>query len=257
MSALVHTRVLAARQLRAFVRVPAFFVMNLVQPLIWLLLFGELFRSVAQIPGFTGGDYLTFLTPGIVMMMAMFGAAWTGTGFIHDMERGVMDRMLTSPTSRGAMIVSTLAYQSVLTVLQTAVLLTVAWSIGVRFSGGVVGVTALVAAAVLLTMVFGALSDAVALAARQQNALIGISQLLTFPLMFLSSAIMDTSLSPSWVQTVARLNPFEWAVIAGRTAVSPNPDWGSVAGHLGLLAAAAAVLVVVATTTFRSYQRSA
>ncbi len=257
MSALVHTGSLAARHLRAFVRVPAFFAMNLVQPLIWLLLFGQLFRSVAQIPGFTGGDYLTFLTPGIVMMMAMFGAAWTGTGFIQDMERGVMDRLLTSPTSRGAMIVSTLVYQSVLTVLQTLVLLAVAWAAGVRFGGGAAGLSLLVVAAVLLTVVFGALSDAIALTTRQHNALIGVSQMLAFPLMFLSSAIMDTSLSPGWVATVARFNPFEWAVVAGRGAVAPEPQWSSVAGHLGLLAAAGVVLVVAATGAFRSYQRSA
>ncbi|MCV2393597.1 ABC transporter permease [Actinotalea sp. M2MS4P-6] len=257
MSAVVHTAALTARQLRAFLRVPAFFAMNLVQPLIWLLLFGQLFRSVAQIPGFTGGDYLTFLTPGVVMMMAMFGAAWTGAGYIQDMERGVMDRLLTSPTSRTAMIVSTLAYQSVLTVLQTAVLLVVAWTAGVRFDGGAVGVGVLVLAAVLLTVVFGALSDAVALVTRQHNALIGISQLLAFPVMFLSSAIMDVSLAPSWVGAVARLNPFEWAVVAGREAVSASTDWGSVLVHLGLLAAAGALGVVAATAAFRVYRRSA
>lgn len=257
MSAIVHTGALTARQLRAFVRVPAFFVMNLVQPLIWLLLFGQLFRSVAEIPGFTGADYLTFLTPGIVMMMAMFGAAWTGAGYIQDMERGVMDRLLASPTRRGAMVVSTLVYQSVLTALQTAVLLAVAWVAGVRLAGGVPGAAVLVLAAVLLTVVFGALSDAVALTTRQHNALIGVSQLLSFPLMFLSSAIMDTSLSPSWVRAVARYNPFEWAVAAGRGAVSPDPDWTSVAIHLGALAAVGVLGVAAATAAFRSYQRSA
>ncbi len=108
----------------------------------------------------------------------------------------------------------------------------------------------------LLTFVFAALSDAVALLTQDQTALIGISQVLSFPLMFLSSAIMDTALAPTWVADVARFNPFEWAVVAGRQAVSAAPDWALVWGHLGLLAGAALVMAWAATSAFRSYQRS-
>src|SRR5690606_34370358 len=76
MTAVVHTGLLTARALRQGARIPVFMVMNLVQPMIWLLLFGQLFRSVVEIPGFsTGGTYLEFITPGVVMMTAMFGAA--------------------------------------------------------------------------------------------------------------------------------------------------------------------------------------
>jgi ABC-2 type transport system permease protein len=256
--ALRHTALLTARQLRAFVRMPVYLVMNLVQPVIWLLLFGQLFRSIVDIPGFSGGrDYLVFLTPGIVMMMALFGSAWAGTSYIQDMERGVMDRFLTSPTSRGGLIVATMLYQAVLTVLQTLVVLGIAWLAGARLGGGVGGILVLLLAAVLLTFVFSALSDAVALLARQQTALIGISQILAFPLMFLSSAIMDTKLSPDWVRAVARFNPFEWAVAAGRGALQDSPDWAGVWGHLGLLAALVVVMAFLATAAFRIYRRSA
>jgi ABC-2 type transport system permease protein len=254
---LVHTALLTARQLRAFARVPAYLVMNLVQPVIWLLLFGQLFRSIVQIPGFSGGgDYLVFLTPGIVMMMALFGSAWAGTSYIQDMDRGVMDRFLTSPTSRGGLIVATMLYQAALTVVQTLVVLGIAWLAGARLGGGVVGILVLLLAAVLLTFVFSALSDAVALLARQQTALIGVSQILAFPLMFLSSAIMDTKLSPAWVADVARFNPFEWAVAAGRGALQAAPDWAGIWGHLGLLAGLAVVMTFLATAAFRVYRRS-
>lgn len=257
-NALTHTAVLTARQLRAFLRVPGFLVMNLIQPIIWLLLFGQLFKSVVAIPGFSGGsNYLEFLTPGIVMMMAMFGAAWAGTSYIQDMDRGVMDRFLASPTSRGGLIVSSLLYQAVLTIVQTLVVLGVAWLGGARFSGGPGGILILLGAAVLLTFVFAAFSNAIALLARQQTALIGISQLISFPLMFLSSAIMDTTLSPEWVRNVARFNPFEWSVVAGRQALGSAPDWAAVSADLGLLAALAVVMTWLATLAFRSYQRSA
>jgi ABC-2 type transport system permease protein len=257
-TALTHTAILTGRQLRAFARVPAFLVMNLIQPIIWLLLFGQLFKSVVMIPGFSGGsNYLEFLTPGIIMMMALFGSAWAGTTYIQDMDRGVMDRFLTSPTSRGALMVASMLYQAVLTIIQSLVVLGVAWLSGARLSGGLRGILILLLAAVLLTFVFAAFSNAIALLAKQQTALIGISQLISFPLMFLSSAIMDTSLSPKWVQDAARVNPFEWAVVAGRQAVQDVPDWATIWADLGLLAALALVMTWLATLAFRAYQRAA
>jgi ABC-2 type transport system permease protein len=255
---LTHTAILTGRQLRAFARMPAYLIMNLIQPMIWLLLFGQLFSSVVNIPDFSGGgDYIVFLTPGIVMMMALFGSAWAGTSYIQDMDRGVMDRLLTSPTSRGGLVVSSMLYQAVLTVLQTLVVLGVAWLTGARFGGGPAGILILLLAAVLLTFVFAAFSGAIALLARQQTALIGISQLISFPLMFLSSAIMDTGLSPQWVRNIARFNPFEWSVVAGRQALQNAPDWSDVWADLGLLAALAVVMTALATLAFRAYQRAA
>ncbi|MFF1877034.1 ABC transporter permease [Leifsonia sp. NPDC058230] len=253
-----HTAILTGRQLRAAWRMPAFLVMNLIQPIIWLLLFGQLFKAVVQIPGFGNGQsYLEFLTPGIVMMMALFGSAWSGTVYIQDMQRGVMDRFLTSPTNRGALIVSSLVYQSILAICQSLVVIGIAFWAGARFEGGFVGIVLLLLAVVLLTAVFCSLSNAVALLARDQTALIGISQIITLPLMFLSSAIMNTKLSPEWVQNVAAYNPFEWAVVVGREALSANPDWASLWGHVGLLAALTVVMATLATSAFRAYQRSA
>ena len=114
----------------------------------------------------------------------------------------------------------------------------------------------LLLAAVLLTFVFAAFSNAIALLAKQQTALIGISQLISFPLMFLSSAIMDTTLSPEWVGNVARFNPFEWAVVAGRQALRDAPDWSAIWANLGLLAGLTVVMTALATLAFRAYRRS-
>lgn len=256
-TAIIHTAILTGRQFRAFMRIPVYLVMNLIQPIIWLLLFGQLFKSVVDIPGFSGGgNYLVFLTPGIIMMMALFGSAWAGSSYIQDMDRGVMDRLLTSPTNRGGLMVATMLYQAILTILQIIVVLAVAWLAGARFDGGVRGLLLMMLAAVLLTFVFSAFSNAVALLAKQQTALIGISQIISFPLMFLSSAIMDTKLSPQWVQDVARFNPFEWAVVAGRQALQSSPDWWAVWFNLGLLAALTVVMTWLATLAFRAYQRS-
>lgn len=114
----------------------------------------------------------------------------------------------------------------------------------------------LLLAAVLLTLVFAAFSNALALLAKAQTALIAISQIVSFPLMFLSSGIMDTSQSPGWVAGVARFNPFEWVVAAGRGTLQTAPDWAAVWGSLGFLAMLAVVMTWLATRAFRVYRRS-
>jgi ABC-2 type transport system permease protein len=91
---------------------------------------------------------------------------------------------------------------------------------------------------------------------RSQEALIGISQFIVLPLQFLSSAIMDTSLSPDWVQHVARYNPVDWAVVASRESLFSDTDWGAVWPRLVALVALAIAMAWLGTRAFRSYQRS-
>jgi ABC-2 type transport system permease protein len=232
--------------------------MTLVQPIIWLLLFGQLFKAVVDIPGFSRapGGYLAFLTPGVIVMTALFSSGWAGTVYIEDMNRGVMDRFLASPVRRGAMMAGTLVYQAATTAVQTLVVLVVAVLAGARFAGGPLGILVTFAAACLICVIMASLSNALALLLRQQEALIGVSQFVVLPLQFLSSALMDTRVAPSWVATVARYNPVDWAVVASREALTPGTDWSVVAGRLGLLAALALVMAWLATRAFRTYQRS-
>jgi ABC-2 type transport system permease protein len=91
---------------------------------------------------------------------------------------------------------------------------------------------------------------------RQRESVIGINTMMTLPLTFLSAAFMPLSLAPEWIQTVARFNPVNWAVEAGRVAMTASPDWGFVAPWLLGLAVLAILATAWATRTFRSYQRS-
>ena len=239
-------------------RQPAFAAATLIQPIIWLLLFGQLFRSVVHIPGFgaQSGTYLEFITPGVIVMTALFSSGWAGTVYIEDMNRGVMDRLLASPVRRGAMMIGTLAYQALTTVLQTLVVFGIAYLSGARFPGGAVGILITLLAAILISVIVASLSNALALLLRQQEALIGISQFIVLPLQFLSSAIMVIALAPSWVQEVARYNPVDWAVVASRQALSAGTQWGAVLPRLGCLLALATTMAWLATRAFGAYQRS-
>jgi ABC-2 type transport system permease protein len=253
---LPHSSYLTGRLLRSTARQPAFVVIMLIQPMIWLLLFGQLFKRVVELPGFASGSYVDFLTPGVVVMTVLFTSGWAGMAFIDDMERGVMDRMLSSPVSRMAMMISSVANQAVTIVVQGLIIVVIGLLLGASFSGGVVGVVIMLVASILLAAAFSSLSNGMALIMRTREALIGFSTMLTLPLSFLSSAMMASAVMPEWMQTVSSYNPVDWTVVASRAALSANPDWSAIWPRLGGLLAVALVAVWLATRAFRSYQRS-
>jgi len=228
----------------------------IIQPVIWLVLFGNVFSSVGSVPGFGSDDYLTFLVPGILMMTVLYSGAWAGTGFIDDISSGVMDRMLTSPVSRSSLVAGQLVQQLLVCVVQGVCVLGIGALAGAQYAGGVGGMALAIGASLLLAAAFCSLSAAVALLARDQTALIGISTIVVLPATFLSTALMPAALLPEWVQTVARYNPLTWATEVARTAMSASVDWRIVASRSALLLALAAVVAWWSVRAMRTYQRS-
>ena len=254
--AISDTRHMTIRHVMELLRQPWWIFVNLVQPVIWLLLFGALFESVTDIPGFGSTDYIQFLAPGVVVMTAFFTAGWSGMPMIEDLERGVVDRFLVSPVRRSSLITGRLVNAALQIVIQTAIIVGLAIATGAEFSNGVVGVLVLTGVAILLGASFGALSNGLALLARREETLIALMQFLMLPLSFLSVTFMEKDLMPYWMQTAAAFNPVNWAVEAGREALTASPDWSMVAGRAGLLAAFFGACLFFAVRAFRSYQRS-
>jgi ABC-2 type transport system permease protein len=120
----------------------------------------------------------------------------------------------------------------------------------------VTGLAVLVGCSALLGASLGALSNGMALLARKEETVIAASNFILLPLTFLSSAFMQRNLVPGWIQTVARYNPVEWTVQAGREALTAHPDWGLVLSRTGLLAALCVACTWLATRAFPTYQRS-
>ena len=255
---LQHSMYMAARWMRALLRQPAWIVVTLVQPVIWLLLFGALFKSVVNLPGFSADSYADFLTPGIVVMTALFSAGWAGMGMIQDFERGILDRFLVTPSSRIALLAGPLVQQSMVTIVQSVIIIVLGVLVAdASFAGGVPGALVVIVAAILLGMAIGALSNALALVARKEETVIATVTSLTLPLSFLSGTFMDLDLAPDWIQTASKFNPLEWAVVAGREALtSDDVDWGLVGSRLGLLLLLLIACFTIATRAFRAYQRS-
>ncbi len=254
---LVHTWYLTGRKLHALVRQPWVLAFSVVQPVIWLFLFGQLFRRVIDIPGFAfGGTYLDYLVPGLIAMNAMSNNMWAGMSMIEEIDRGTLNRFLAAPASRVGIMNATVVEQAVSTTVQSLIIVGLGLAGGARYHGGVAGVAVIVAASILVGVVFGALSNAVGMLLRSREAIIGIYTFFMLPLMFLSSAFIPTQLMPGWMQAIASRNPLNWAVQIGRSAISAHPDWSAIAVRCGGLLVLAVVCVAVSVVTFRSYQKN-
>ena len=246
---------MVVRQGRNLMREPIWIAMMIIQPLLWLLLYGQLFSKVTPLHG-GASSYIEFLTPGIICMNAFFGGSWSGMAMISDLDRHVIDRFLAAPASRLAIILSQVVRAGVTAIIQAIILLAIGYLLGVRVHGGVLGVLVVFAAAFLLASVFAGFSHGIALLLRREASMIATANFVSLPLMFLSSILIGAALMPGWIRQVSRFNPVNWGVQAARNAVVFDGPWGQTAVYLLLLLAATAATSAFATWSFRAYQRS-
>jgi ABC-2 type transport system permease protein len=254
---LTDTWYLTGRKLHALVRQPWVLAFSVVQPAIWLFLFGELFHKVIDIPGFSyQGSYLAYLVPGVVAMNAMSGNMWAGMSMIEEIERGTLNRFLVTPASRLAIMNASVVEQAVATTVQTLIIVVLGYAGGARYPGGITGIVVLVVAAVGIGVFWGALSNMTGMLLRSREAIIGVYTFFMLPLMFLSSAFIKPGFMPGWMQAIASRNPLNWEVQVGRSVLSANPDWAGVAIRCGGILALALIAIAISATTFRSYAKN-
>jgi ABC-2 type transport system permease protein len=246
---------MVVRQVRNLMREPIWIAMMVIQPMLWLVLYGQLFKRVGA-QGPASGSYVEFLTPGVITMNAFFGGMWSGMAMISDLDRHVIDRFLAAPTVRVAIVLSQVVRAGITAILQALILLLVALALGVRVHGGALGWLVVFAGAALLCGVFAGFSHGIALLMRKEASMIAAANFVGLPLMFLSSILVSIALMPGWIRTIARYNPVDWGAHAMRNAVLVGGHWGSTGAYLGLLVGAAAVTSLFATWCFRAYQRS-
>lgn len=198
---------------------------SLVQPLIFFVLMAEVLGAVVggALAQTVGSDvhYVTYLTPAIVIQSALSAAAVSGIGLVDDMETGMFDKTLISPLGRSAMFVGKVLSEVVRIVVQTLIILVLAVGFLWLKSGasadqflqtGLAGVVGILVVTVLFGAVFMAYSNIVALVTRDREATIMLANLLTFPLLFVSSAFVPLDVLPGWIRTVAVFNPITYGV---------------------------------------------
>ncbi|MFD1512331.1 ABC transporter permease [Halomarina rubra] len=229
-------------------RNPFIVVGSVVQPVVFLLLFSEVFGGVvgAAIGDAAGVDYLTYLVPAIVVQVALIAASSSGIGLVNDIENGMFEKVLVTPMRRSAVFLGKTLSEMIRVVVQGALIVVLGVLLGATVETGVLGAVAMLGVAVLFSLWFTAFSNVLALVTRDQESTIIGANLLTFPLLFVSSAFLPIEALPGWMQVVARLNPITYGVDATRTLMLEGWDWAALAPDLAVLVALDVVLGTVA-----------
>lgn len=229
------------RELRPVLRDPFNLVFSLMQPLVFLAFYGPLLGGMTGQPV---DQAFQWFVPGIVVMIALFGTAMTGSNLLFEIQSGAHERMLVAPVARSALLVGRACKEMVPLVLQALVLSAVAAFFGFRPSlpGMAVGLVVLAVFGVGL----GALSYALAIVSRNRDWMFWtVQQGLLFPLMLLSGMLLPLEAGPGWMQVLSRFNPLTYVVDAERALFNGRFDDPSVgAGALAAVVLAALGLSV-------------
>jgi ABC-2 type transport system permease protein len=187
-----------------------------IQPILWLLVFGEVLARSRAIS--TGPlDYMDYLTPGVLAQSALFMAIFYGINVIFERDLGIVHKLLVSPASRVALVLGKAIGGGLRALSQAVIVYLVAWLVGVHLRLELLPMLAVAATVMLGAALFSTFSLAIACIVRSRERFMGIGQLLTMPLFFASSAIYPIALMPDWLKVVATLNPLSYMVDAART----------------------------------------
>lgn len=228
-SAVTDARISFKRWLVKTSRNPYVTFTSLVQPIIFFILMAEVLGAIAggvvSQSVQSGVTYVTYLTPAIIIQSALAAAAVSGIGLVDDMETGMFDKTLISPMNRSGMFLGKVLSEVVRITVQTGIILGLGYLLLVLKPGvspdqylqtGPVGILGILVVTVIFGGVFMAYSNIVALVTRDREATVMIANLLTFPLLFISSAFVPLERLPNWIQTVAVANPITYGVDAVR-----------------------------------------
>lgn len=204
-------------------RMPLWSLFTLIQPLLWLIIFTQLFKNFVQAPA-GGGSYMDFFVPGILVMTALFGSSWSGVSLLREITAGTVDKMLVSPVSRVSIVLSRVMHSAVQVVLQTFIIMLVAWLFGATLNLGPVNLLLAMISIFLLGVGLAALSNGFAIILQREEPLVMIGNLMTLPLMFLSTAMVPKAFMPSWIETISLINPITYAVESVRAVLIGTPD---------------------------------
>ena len=202
------------------VRNPFVIAGTLIQPVIFLVLFTQVFGEVATGAINRGGggavSYETFLLPAIAMQVSLAAGAASGIGLVNDMEEGMFEKVLVTPMSRTAVFIGKTAAELVRILVQIVIILGMGVLLGAEIATGALGVVGIVCIGILFSLWFVALSNITAVVTRDQESTIIGANLLQFPLLFVSSAFLPLEFLPGWIQTIAQFNPVTYGVDGAR-----------------------------------------
>ncbi len=247
---LTQTWAVAAAEVQKLYHDPLELLTRAVQPVLWLMLFGEV---MARVRGVAPGNipYLDYLAAGILAQSALFVAIFYGISAIWERDLGVLQRYLASPAPRSALVLGKALSAGVRALSQAIIVYVLALLLGVGINLNLLNIAGVAAAIVIGSGLFSTLSLIIACLVKTRERFMGIGQVLTMPIFFASNAIYPLSLMPVWLNTVSHFNPLTYEVDALRALMLPQgvSDYGLLL-DFGVLVAVSAALIAVAARMY-------
>ena len=219
------------RQIRMNLRNPAWVLIGVFQPVLYLLLFGPLLKPlVAQFPGGADNPY-TFLVPGLLVQLGLFGAFFAGFSLIGEWREGVIEAERVTPASRGSLLVGRLMRDVLQLLVQALILVGLGLAIGMR------GSASGIALGVVITLVIGgacaAASNALGMATKSEDVMAPVINIVLMPVLLLSGILLPMTLGPDWLLRLSDFMPIRWITDGIRDAFAGDLGSGDVlAGSL-------------------------
>lgn len=193
---------------------PLWVAIGLLQPILYLSLFGPLLTRMASVPGFPAGDAWKVFVPGLLVQLGIFGGSFVGFAIITEWRSGVIDRQMVTPASRASLITGRVLRDVLVISVQGVVLVGAAMLFGLRVPAGALLLGLILV--MLLGASFSALSYAAGLAMKSEDAFAPLINIFALPILLLSGILLPMSLAPRWLQVISDANPFKHMVEALR-----------------------------------------
>ena len=244
MTFLNDTWVLFVRSIKKLIRTPILLFFSLFQPIIFIFLFTALFSTAgtafAVLAGFPGASYTSFALAGIVLQNGFSSALQSGTSVVDDLTSGFLEKELVTPVSRSAILFGRLLSDAFRVVVQSAIILGLAYFfLGANMAGGIPGVLLIFLIVAFFGLAWSGISLTIGLKTRSAETVFGLGGILTFPLLFMSTALVPVKEMQSWMQNVSQVNPISYTVDAVRAITLSGFDWAKILyafGYIGLIA---------------------
>jgi len=245
-----HVGAILSVELRKMVRDPTDLFTRAIQPLLWLLVFGQVFTRTRAIP--TGAvSYLDFLAPGVLAQSVLFTAIFYGIAVIWERDLGIVHKLLVSPSSRVALVIGKAIAAGTRTLTQAVIIIGLSAVLGVRLRLDPLSFLGVAVAVVLGGALFSTFSFLIACLVKTRERFMGIGQVLTMPLFFASNAIYPLAMMPPWLRAVAEYNPLTYLVDVLRTLMVQGAGGTTgVAPDLGILALVFIAFTLIAARLF-------
>jgi len=240
------------REIKRYIKSRTGVLIRLIQPAIWIIVIGNTFsgtQPLIQSVGFQG-EYIEFMTPGVIILTAIFTSIFGGVNTLWDRRYGFMNKALISPISRSSIALGKMFAISLISALQASLIIGIALAIGVNFPNPIM-IIPIMAIVILFSLGFSGISVMVAATSKSQETFWGVINFLGMPLFMLSPALFPLELLPDWLATIAKLNPVTYTVLLVREMMTGVSEGGiPILLSLGVLFAFVFVMIGLASYVF-------